>query len=119
MMPARPARPCTYAGCRALSRDGSGRCPAHPKESWAKPEATKRITGRKLQQLRAELFAEEPLCRHCLLEGRAVPATQRDHIIPLAEGGQDVRENTQALCDECHEAKSKAERMRGRWGRGG
>ena len=43
-------------------RDGTGRCPKHPKQLWAKkPDAPKRITGRKLQRLRAELFAP-PWC---------------------------------------------------------
>jgi 5-methylcytosine-specific restriction enzyme A len=64
--------------------------------------------------MRARLFKAHPLCVICLESNRASPATQRDHIIPLAEGGADDETNEQALCDDCHEAKSKAEAQRGR-----
>ncbi|MDH1499330.1 HNH endonuclease [Comamonas terrigena] len=78
-----------------------------------KPTAAKRITGRKLQQLRKELFEREPLCRPCYRLGRVVVATMRDHILALEEGGQDVEANVQPICAECHDEKSKAERARG------
>lgn len=42
------------------------------------------------------------------------PATQRDHVIPLAEGGLDDETNEQGLCDACHDAKSHNEAARGR-----
>ena len=79
-----------------------------------KPTATKRITGRKLQAMRAELFAVNPLCVECKKVGKVVLATQRDHIKPLAEGGTDDNVNTQGLCAPCHEVKSLAEALRGR-----
>lgn len=114
-MPGRPARPCTQPGCHALSRDGTGRCPDHSREAWAKkPDAPKRITGRKLQEMRAALFREQPLCVLCKNAGRITPATERDHVIPLVEGGKDDDSNVQGLCHDCHEAKSKAERLRAR-----
>lgn len=97
-----------------LVSDGSGRCAEHPREAWSKAEPVKRITGRRLQAMRARLFAHSPLCVECLRHGRAVAATQRDHIIPLAEGGVDDETNEQALCDACHETKSQAEAQRGR-----
>ncbi|RYF02411.1 MAG: HNH endonuclease [Comamonadaceae bacterium] len=113
-MPVSAPRPCSHPGCTTLSRDGTGRCTKHPKPAWQKkPTAAKRITGRKLQRLRAELFTRDPLCAECKRFGRATRATQRDHIVSLEEGGQDVEENTQGLCYDCHEAKSKAERERG------
>ncbi|MDM0024090.1 HNH endonuclease [Variovorax saccharolyticus] len=114
-MPARPARPCTHIGCTALCRDGTGRCPDHPKEAWAKAAtAPRRITGRKLQELRKALFRAHPLCVLCLEAGRTTAATERDHIRPLSETGKDLptNEGMQALCHDCHEAKSRAERAR-------
>jgi 5-methylcytosine-specific restriction protein A len=39
-------------------------------------------------------------------------ATVRDHIVPLWEGGPDCVENTQALCVECHNAKTADEARR-------
>lgn len=65
-----------------------------------------RIRGRKLQQIRARLFADEPLCRRCAKQGRTRLATQRDHIVALTNGGTDTLENTQPLCDECHLQKT-------------
>jgi 5-methylcytosine-specific restriction enzyme A len=47
-------------------------------------------------------------------QGKVVLVTQRDHVIPLAEGGQDDASNEQGLCDPCHEAKSLAESLRAR-----
>lgn len=41
-------------------------------------------------------------------------ADELDHVIPLAEGGPDTDENTQAACSPCHKAKSRREAIRGR-----
>ena len=83
-MPISAPRPCTHPGCGVLVRDGTGRCPKHPKQLWAKkPDAPKRITGRKLQRLRAELFARDPLCAECKRQGRVKLATQRDLLVSL------------------------------------
>ena len=70
------------------------------------------MTGRKLQAARAALFQANPLCVKCQEAGRLRPATQRDHIVALSEGGLDEPSNTQGLCDACHEGKSLAERLR-------
>lgn len=114
-MPITAPRPCNHPGCGVLVRDGSGRCAKHPAPVWAKSAtATKRVTGRKLQAMRASLFERCPLCVECEKVGRITAATQRDHIIPLGEGGADDDDNTQALCEACHEAKSAVEAMRGR-----
>lgn len=94
--------------------DGSGRCIKHPRPVWIKTTPVKRITGRRLQAMRARLFASNPLCAACLLEGWAVAATQRDHIVPLEEGGRDDDSNEQGLCEACHDTKSKSEALRGR-----
>jgi 5-methylcytosine-specific restriction protein A len=72
-----------------------------------------RIRGRKLQQLRRQLFRDHPCCVQCLISGRTTPPTIRDHIIPLAEGGCDEPANIQALCQMCSDAKTAAEARRG------
>ena len=106
-------KPCNKPGCGVLVRDGTARCDKHKPEAWTKkPTATKRITGRKLQAMRAELFTSKPLCAECERQGRLRLATQRDHIKPLAEGGADDGDNVQGLCFDCHEAKSLQERLR-------
>lgn len=111
-MPTAAPRKCTQVGCRAMAVNG-GRCEAHQREQWLKkPQQVKRITGRRLQRMRAELFMREPLCRCCKELGIVTLATQRDHIKPLFEGGTDDDGNIQPLCDDCHDAKSAAESLR-------
>lgn len=113
-MPTAAPRPCSHTGCHALAV-ASGRCDDHQREVWRKkPQATKRITGRRLQAMRADLFRRKPLCVECQRLGRVTLATQRDHIMPLAEGGLDDSDNEQGLCEPCHEVKSLAESLRGR-----
>ena len=119
-MPKAAPKPCSAPGCGVLVRDGTSRCPKHPHPVWAKPaNATKRVTGRKLQTMRAALFTRQPLCVACEAQGRVTLATQRDHMIPLAEGGADDDSNVQGLCEPCHDAKSKSESQRGRLRRTG
>ena len=71
--------------------------------------AGKRTRGRKLQRQRAALFANAPLCAECARHGRIAVATERDHIVPLADGGADDDENVQGLCSACHAAKTARE----------
>lgn len=73
----------------------------------------KRITGRRLQRERERLFADDSLCVECRKRGRVTVATIRDHKLALAFGGTDTAENTQGLCTDCHDAKSKAEAAEG------
>lgn len=84
--------------------------------SWDKNKHAdkRRHRGRDLQRERARLFREQPLCVECEKKGRVTVATIRDHIIPLAEGGQDTPENTQALCEDCHNIKKSTESAKGR-----
>ncbi len=57
-----------------------------------------------------------PLCVLCDAQGITRLATQRDHIKPLFEGGEDTDDNTQGLCEQCHDAKSEQERIRAHHG---
>ena len=114
-MPTAAPKPCTAPGCGVLVRDGGNRCTKHQREPWVKkPIATQRVTGRRLQAMRESLFRRQPLCVECEQLGLVVLARQRDHVVPLAEGGRDDDDNVQGLCVEHHEAKSLAERLRAR-----
>lgn len=53
----------------------------------------------------------------CLPQGVTAVSTEVDHIIPLARGGSDDRENKQGLCAPCHKKKTLAEQG-ARQGRG-
>ena len=52
--------------------------------------------------------AGEARCTKCGLMVLA-SATDVDHVIPLARGGQDVDENIQALCRPCHKLKTRSD----------
>lgn len=94
---------------------------AAPRKAWARPagQPDRRKRGRAGQRDRAQVIAEEPLCRLCLAKGVTSASTVVDHIKPLSEGGSDQRENKQGLCSPCHDAKSAAERVKARRGRAG
>ena len=62
-----------------------------------------RIRGRRGVQLRKARLAAEPLCRRCKERGIVTAATVPDHILPLAQGGEDVDSNIRCLCRPCHE----------------
>jgi len=65
-----------------------------------------RTRGAKLQALRKLVFSENPLCQMCLNKSKIKEAKELDHIVPIAKGGTDARENLQGLCIECHREKT-------------
>lgn len=67
---------------------------------------TDRIRGRRLQEIRARVLRNSPLCQAC---GERA-AVEVDHIDPLYKGGSDdphSDENRQALCGPCHAEKTR------------
>lgn len=105
-------RVCSFPGCS--TQVVSGQCAEHRRVAWRSSTTPARQRGARLQALRQQLFEREPLCRACRAEGRIREATIRDHVVPLAEGGQDSEDNTQPLCQACSDAKTQAESRRGR-----
>ena len=68
--------------------------------------AAPRTTWR-YRRWRAQKLAAAPLCVHCAAEGLTVAATELDHIVPLAHGGELMDEaNVQPLCEAHHAAKT-------------
>ena len=68
------------------------------------------LDGRALQDARCRLFARKPLCEECERQGRETLDGERDHRIPLSQGGTDDPKNEAALCSACHAVKSARER---------
>jgi 5-methylcytosine-specific restriction protein A len=71
--------------------------------------STERTRGRAWMEIRKRVLRANPLCVHCTKAGRLAPATEVDHIKPLAQGGTDDGDNLQGLCEPCHKAKSAHE----------
>lgn len=60
--------------------------------------------------MRASYLSREPLCCDCLERGEKVPATEVDHVLPLADGGRPYAfENLAARCKPCHSRKTANE----------
>lgn len=49
------------------------------------------------------------LCQTCKRKGKVTEAKQCDHIIPVSKQGDDSPDNLEAICDDCHEAKTQRE----------
>lgn len=71
-----------------------------------KAGATPRETGRSWQRKRESvLLGSDCMCALC----KVAAATEVDHITPLEQGGSNDESNLQALCHDCHAAKTKQE----------
>lgn len=115
-MPMKPARPCRYPGCPALTRDRSGYCDAHLKQTRRQYDndrgtATERGYDYRWQRYRTMYLSEHPLCAACLKADKVVEATVVDHIIPH-RGDMKLfwdPNNHQPLCKPCHDIKTAKE----------
>lgn len=99
---------CTQ--CRQLATK-QGRCDDHQVKPWERKSANSRaLTGRQRATFRTKtLDAAHWTCAWCGNE-----ATEADHILAIALGGAplDWENNGQALCDACHEKKTKQDKQR-------
>jgi len=71
--------------------------------------ATPRQRGSVWMRRREQWLHHNPLCVECMRAGRAAAAEEVDHVIPLADGGDDDESNLQSLCKPCHMAKTARE----------
>jgi 5-methylcytosine-specific restriction enzyme A len=57
---------------------------------------------------------EEPLCRYCLQDGKAIPTVIVDHVVPHRENCNEFRlDAVQSLCCNCYESRKKLIEHRG------
>ena len=108
-MPKAPRRPCQHAGCKALTegRYCEQHAAQHKPKAWATTEgsASSRGYGAAWRRLRTMILNRDPICVLCDRE----PASEVDHIVSKAKGGQDTEENLQGLCRSCHASKTGRE----------
>ncbi len=109
--PWRPKRPCRFAGCSGLS--STGVCEKHEATVKAERAAYDRARGTpaargygyQWQQIRKRILERDPVCTIC----GSQPATEVDHIVAKAKGGDDSDGNLRGACRHCHSSKTARE----------
>src|SRR6266542_6181310 len=91
---------CTEPGCGELVRR-PGRCRRHSSERERYAGWRAERVGPNWEGVRATVLREERWCRHC-----GMLAQEVDHILPISQHGTSERANLQALCRDCHRAKT-------------
>ena len=63
--------------------------------------------SRKWRKFSHQLRKDNPLCKHCMEQGRTTPSQMVDHIREINKGGSiwDLI-NLQCLCNSCHAKKT-------------
>lgn len=106
-MPHKPKKPCAYPGCPRLTYVRY--CEKHQKERNVQYEkygrdhvATKLRYGKNWKIIRDAYVRKYPFCELCFQKGILVPVEEVHHILPLAEGGTNDKDNLISLCKSCH-----------------
>lgn len=112
-MPKAAPRPCTKHPAILVTKDKP--CPECPAHGW-KPDkvrgtSTERGYGAAWRKLRDRILKRDNYrCQPCKQKGRFKAATAVDHILNKERGGTDDPDNLQAICTDCHKAKTAKER---------
>lgn len=88
-------------------------CPVHTRKPWAESRRSERTVSGSRQQKRARfvMLRDDGVCHVCGQAG----ADEVDHVVPIAEGGEDAVENLAPIHSRpCHERKTQAEAARAR-----
>jgi 5-methylcytosine-specific restriction protein A len=105
-MPERLRYSCRHPTCPNKVRQ-SGFCAEHAGKGtsgWsARPTGRAGLYRGAWPAIRSGVLAEERNCRMC-----GAAATEVDHILPLAWGGNHDRSNLRAVCSPCHKAITAA-----------
>ena len=110
-MPERPLRPCKYNRCTALTRNKSGYCDAHIKESIQpdnRVSSFERGYNARWKKFRIAYLKQHPLCVDCLKQGIYTPSREPHHIQKLRDRPELKYEesNLIALCHDCHSKRT-------------
>lgn len=108
-MPRTPPRPCRFPGCPNLCKSGVY-CDEHKvfDTDHVRGGADARGYDARWRKARTLFLQQHPLCEICQAEGKVVPATVVDHIIPY-RGDKRLfwdEKNWQSLCKDCHDRKT-------------
>jgi len=105
--PERPSISCPKTAVAGRNGD-TFRCEEHQRESF-KGAGDKRRRVRALTQVEKEFIRERDFgaCRVCSL-----PAREVDHIVEVADGGDNHPSNLQLLCSTHHQQKTRGNQVR-------
>jgi len=109
-MPGKPPKACRVNGCHNLVYGDESYCEQHRRQYQAddRPSAAKRGYGYNWKKLRLMVLREQPFCSDPFsIHDYPVLATEVDHIIPIADGGDYSMDNLQPLCKSCHSRKTR------------
>ena len=117
MSPWRLPKPCAFPGCAATVPAGERYCEKHRKQEAQKYDrergsAASRGYNARWRRVRAQILAEEPLCRRHFARGEIVPAVEVHHID--GDVTNLARENLEPLCKQCHARETAKSGQR--WG---
>lgn len=108
-MPRKAKHPCGHPGCPEITEGNY--CEKHKSMHPDRPSASRRGYTSKWRRLSKQYLRKHPMCVRCMAEGKFVPATVVDHIIPH-RGDETLmwsQDNWQALCKPCHDKKTWTE----------
>jgi 5-methylcytosine-specific restriction protein A len=112
-MPTRLMGPCKTLSCpntRTASSPYCGSCAAAGNgPDQYRGSAAARGYGHNWRKLRLMVLRRHPMCADPFGIGCISVSLHADHIIPKRQGGEDIMENLQGLCDSCHSRKTLLE----------
>lgn len=122
-MPKRSAKKCNVISCSNLTYDSYCSEHAEQKRKESHQEYKQRRTDEREQafyksgdwiKTRNHKRSINPLCEHCLKEGKVTPMNDVDHVIPVKVDWslRLTLSNLQSLCRSCHVKKTKEENRR-------
>lgn len=85
--------------------------PSHRPDISCAGSESARTRGNTWMRIRDRIFTRDHgmcRCAECTALGRWLPAHEVDHILELADGGDDSDDNLQAINRDCHRRKSAA-----------
>ena len=108
-MPRSCPKPCSAPGCGRLTRTKF--CEQHADRARTEPRRSNVERGYDAAWNRfSKRFRQaNPLCAHCLEQGRTTPSQMVDHIVPLHVAPEKRLDESgcQALCNACHAVKTR------------
>lgn len=122
------ARLCTFSGCNSIvnhADDGtSPRCNVHKRDTPTIPrkklydhqydkKGSLIYKTKEWKRVRKARLLLNPLCQHHEKLGLVKAAEHVDHIIEILDGGKPYDlNNTQSLCQACHNTKTALEKRK-------